>query len=225
MLFFSRAASPAATFLTILALIGISSPSKAWDVSRIPVTTPALSTNSLTPNGLDTVPVPDSAMKTVTDATEATPDEVRLGTAPTAPAGLSYASLAAAVAAQETPGDVDSELSCLASAVYFESKGEPLSGQLAVAHVIINRTTSGRFPKSICGVVKQAGQFSFVHGGAIPAIHAASQYRTAMAIAKIAIADQWVNPAPSALYFHARYVSPGWDRQRVAMIGNQIFYR
>jgi hypothetical protein len=219
MLFFSRAATIAAVSLSILAL---ATPGKAWDLNRTPVSTPALSTTSSAFNVPDTVPVPDSLVPT---ATESTPDEVNLTTAPAPSLGLTFASLSAAVAAQDMPGAVDSELACLAGAVFFESKGEPLSGQLAVANVILNRTTSGRFPKSICGVVKQPGQFSFVRGGAIPAIKSGPQYRTAMAIAKIAINDQWASPTPKALYFHARYVSPGWSRPRVAMIGNHIFYR
>ena len=91
-----------------------------------------------------------------------------------------YASLAAAVAAQSIPTDASAELACLAGAIFYESKGEPLAGQLAVAEVIINRTKSGRFPKSICGVVTQRGQFSFVRGGRIPAINPSrSDYRTA----------------------------------------------
>ena len=219
MLFLSRAATIAAASLTILAL---ASPGKAWDLNRTPVSTPALSSPSSAINVPDTVPVPDTI---VPAATVVTPDEVNLSTAPAPSVGLSFASLSAAVAAQDVPGGIDSELACLAGAVYFESKGEPLSGQLAVADVILNRTTSGRFPTSICGVVKQPGQFSFVRGGAIPTIRANPQYRTAMAIAKVAINDQWTSPAPKALYFHARRVSPGWARPRVAMIGNHIFYR
>ena len=170
----------------------------------------------------DTVPVPTPTLKPATDTT---PDEVALSTTPATAPGLAYASLAAAVAAQDMPGAMDSELACLAGAVYFESKGEPLSGQLAVAEVIINRTTSGRFPTSICSVVKQPGQFSFVRGGRIPAVGANAQYRTATAIAKVALADAWDSPAPKALYFHARRVSPNWGKARVAMIGNHVFFR
>ncbi|WP_299423576.1 cell wall hydrolase [Sphingomonas bacterium] len=199
----------------------MSSPSKAWDVARAPVDTV---TTAVLPaiNTPGTVPVPNSPLKPATDPT---PDEVSIAKAPPPAVGLSYASLAAAVAAQDTPREMDSELSCLAGAVYFESKGEPLSGQLAVANVIINRTTSGRFPTSICSVVKQPGQFSFVRGGRIPAVGANAQYRTATAIAKIALADAWADPAPKALYFHARRVSPNWGKARVAMIGNHIFFR
>src|SRR3546814_9660514 len=85
-------------------------------------------------------------------------------------ADADYASLAEAVAAQAMPDEADPQLNCLAGAIYFESKGEPLSGQLAVANVIMNRVESGRFPSTIFGVVTQRDQFSFVRGGKIPAI-------------------------------------------------------
>ena len=214
---FSRATGPVAIAISLFALLGMSSPSKAWDLARTPV--PAAATVLPATNLPDTVPVPNASLS---PATERTPDEVTVASSPVA----TYASLAAAVAAQDMPDDADSELSCLATAVYFESKGEPLSGQLAVANVIINRTTSGRFPGSICSVVKQPGQFSFVRGGRLPAVAPNAQYRTAMAIAEIAMADGWEDPAPNALYFHARSVSPGWSgKARVATIGNHVFFR
>src|SRR3546814_1614352 len=86
------------------------------------------------------------------------------------------------------------------------SKGEPLSGQLAVANVIMNRVESGRFPSTICGVVTQRDQFSFVRGGKIPAIDTNRKaYRTAMAVAQVAMADDWSkDPAPEALFFQDR---------------------
>ncbi|QDZ08864.1 cell wall hydrolase [Sphingomonas panacisoli] len=199
----------------------MSSPSKAWDLTRMPVAA-AVTVIPALENLSDTVPVPTPTLKSATDTT---PDEVSIATAPAPAPGLAFASLAAAVAAQDMGGAMNDELECLADAVYFESKGEPLNGQLAVAEVIINRTTSGRFPSSICSVVKQPGQFSFVRGGRIPDAPSGQQYRTATAIAKIALADAWDSPAPKALYFHARRVSPGWNRARVASIGNHIFFR
>jgi spore germination cell wall hydrolase CwlJ-like protein len=221
MSFLSRATGPVATAIVLFALLGMSSPSKAWDLTRTPIAA-AVTAIPTIENLSDTVPVPTPAMKPATDTT---PDEVALSATPVSAPGLAFASLAAAVAAQNMPGDMDSELSCLAGAVYFESKGEPLSGQLAVANVIINRTTSGRFPTTICSVVRQPGQFSFVRGGRIPAVGPNAQYRTAAAIAKIAMADGWDNPAPKALYFHARRVSPNWGKARVALIGNHVFFR
>ena len=124
-----------------------------------------------------------------------------------------FQSLAAAVAGQNAPGDVSSELRCLAGAIYYESKGEPLAGQLAVAEVIINRARSGRFPQSLCGVVTQAGQFSFVRGGAVPAINPTlGQWKTAVAVAQVALGDAWESPASNAMFFHARYVAPSWGK-------------
>ncbi|MDV3458583.1 cell wall hydrolase [Sphingomonas sp. HF-S4] len=136
-----------------------------------------------------------------------------------------FATLSAAVAAHEGGADTDAELNCLAVGVYYESKSEPLAGQLAVADVIINRTQSGRFPKSICSVITQRGQFSFVRGGKLPSPPANAQWRKALAVAKVAQKDLWESPADDALYFHARYVKPSWNRPRVATVGNHVFYR
>lgn len=144
----------------------------------------------------------------------------------------SFASLAAAITAHSTPGaasDItigDEHLRCLASAIYFESKGEPLHGQLAVAQVILNRTKSGRFASSVCGVIKQRGQFGFVRGGVIPSVDGSRPaYRTAMAIAKVAATDAWqTEAAANALYFNGvRAGLPGL--KRVATIGGHVFYR
>jgi cell wall hydrolase len=118
------------------------------------------------------------------------------------------------------------ELECLAGAIYFESKSEPLKGQLAVGQVIANRSKSGRFPSSYCGVVFQRSQFSFVRGHALPPIPRSSiQWKTAVAIAQIVDQALHVSTVPKALFFHARRVSPGWRLTRVGTIGNHVFYR
>jgi spore germination cell wall hydrolase CwlJ-like protein len=119
------------------------------------------------------------------------------------------------------------ELECLAVGVYFESKSEPLAGQLAVGQVIANRAHSGgRFPSTYCGVLFQRGQFSFVRGKALPSVPRASrQWQNAVAIAKIVDQDLKDSAAENALFFHARRVSPGWRLKRVASIGNHVFYR
>jgi len=141
------------------------------------------------------------------------------------PAPLTAESLAELVAETARPAKLDPELRCLAGAVYFESRGESLVGQLAVAHVVLNRAKSGRFPTSLCGVVHQKSQFSFVRGGKMPAVRNGGQWNNAIAIAQIARDGSWKNHAPGALFFHARYVSPGWRKTRVAQIDNHIFYR
>lgn len=137
--------------------------------------------------------------------------------------GRSLAALVDDYGDTDTP---DAETECLARAVYYESKGEPLSGQLTVADVIVNRSRSGRFPSSVCGVVRQAGQFSFVRRGVIPTPpEGARDWRIAVAIARIAMEDLADGAAPRALFFHARHVNPRWRLTRVATVGNHVFYR
>lgn len=135
--------------------------------------------------------------------------------------------LASMVADLRSPEAGSQELECLATGVYFEAKSEPLAGQLAVGQVIANRTASGgRFPSTYCGVLFQRGQFSFVHGHSLPHVsHNNRQWQTAVAIAKIVDRGLKDSVVGSALFFHARSVSPGWHLKRVASIGNHVFFR
>lgn len=145
---------------------------------------------------------------------------------PAKDAPKSAKSLAALVAMQDTKGTLETQAQCLAGAVYFESKGESLAGQLAVAKVVIARSKSGRFASTLCGVVFQKSQFSFVRRGRMPAIDKNSRnWQNAVAISKIALSNSWKSPVEGALYFHARYVSPGWRLSRLGAIDNHIFYR
>lgn len=121
--------------------------------------------------------------------------------------------------------DLDAETRCLATAVYYESKGEPLDGQLAVAQVILNRVASGRFAKSICGVVYQRGQFSFTWDKRPDRPAESTNWRIAQAIAVVAATDNWREIVPNATHFHATRVAPGWGGlRRVAAVGNHVFY-
>lgn len=139
---------------------------------------------------------------------------------------ISASSLAELVRKQDTNDALNSEERCLAGAVYFESKGESLAGQLAVARVVMARSKSGRFPTTLCGVVYQKSQFSFVRGGGMPPIATGSNnWRNAVAISKIALNNSWKSPVEGALFFHARHVSPGWRLTRLGSVDNHIFYR
>lgn len=130
-----------------------------------------------------------------------------------------------ALAAADTSG---AEEDCLANAVYFEARGESIEGQLAVAEVVINRAASGRYPATLCGVVVQRSQFSFVRGGQIPAADRGSQaWRRAVAVARVALAGTTRLLSGNVLWYHANYVSPSWGRRlsRSNRIGAHIFYR
>ncbi len=140
----------------------------------------------------------------------------------------SAATLREMIARTDTDYELSREMECLAGTVYFESRGEPAAGQLAVAQVVINRAESRKFPESYCGVVYQRSQFSFVKGGTMPRIKRGSAaWKRAKAIARIAHEGHWASEVRDALYFHAKYVSPSWRhaKQARATINTHIFYR
>jgi spore germination cell wall hydrolase CwlJ-like protein len=122
------------------------------------------------------------------------------------------------------------ELTCLTEVVYFEAAEESAAGKLAVATVVMNRTESKHFPKTICGVVYQRGkkgcQFSWVCGHRIrrdPVLFAKAED-----VARSALIDSVrLAPIKKAVYFHNVDVWPRWmqvELVRVAKIGRHIFY-
>jgi spore germination cell wall hydrolase CwlJ-like protein len=125
---------------------------------------------------------------------------------------------------------LDEQTNCLATAVYFEARGETLEGQLAVARVVMNRAASGKYPTDWCGVMKQPWQFSFVnpHTGAVPSadVHSTAWAR-AEGIAQLAAANIVPSVSTDVLWYHADYVAPSWGRRlsMVQKIGQHIFYR
>lgn len=137
--------------------------------------------------------------------------------------------LAEQVSAYSRTETDNQEQDCLASAVYFEARGESAEGQLAVAEVVLNRTKSGRYPATICGVVEQPWQFSFVNAtGRIPNANRSSDaWRKAVAIARIAQDRTAQQLSSGVLWYHADYVAPSWGRRlnRETKIGLHIFYR
>jgi spore germination cell wall hydrolase CwlJ-like protein len=147
---------------------------------------------------------------------------------PSAAAPVMALPLSALVSANSVGAALDEQGKCLATAVYFESMGEPLEGQLAVAEVVINRAKSGRYPASWCGVIKQKAQFSFVRNGRFPRVDTnGAAWRKAEAIARIAALRLTSTLSNDVLWYHADYVAPSWRRnlQRAEKIGAHVFYR
>jgi spore germination cell wall hydrolase CwlJ-like protein len=121
----------------------------------------------------------------------------------------------------------DREQECLANAVYFEARSEPIEGQLAVAEVVLNRTASGRYPADLCAVITQKAQFSFIRHGRFPHADRGSEaWKKAVAIASIARQKLAGSLPSSVLWYHATYVSPSWGKHltRQTQIGLHIFY-
>lgn len=147
---------------------------------------------------------------------------------PEAPAVIRYDD-AWLAALPEPTGDAQWE--CLRKAIYFESRGETLRGQFAVAEVILNRVDSPDYPGSICGVVEQRGgggcQFSYICDGRADTMRDDGAMWRASRIARV-----MMDGAPRALtlgatHFHTRAVRPGWSNRfaQTAAIGAHFFYR
>ncbi|WP_394890708.1 cell wall hydrolase [Mesorhizobium sp. AaZ16] len=137
---------------------------------------------------------------------------------------------------QPLPASVFSkaEQKCLAAGIYFESRGESLKGQAAVAQVILNRVRNPAYPSTICGVVyqndhmKNRCQFSFACDGRKDKITNRSVYRMAEEVAMAVTAGKiFIPEVGSSTHYYADYVNPRWARtmEKMKKIGLHIFYR
>ena len=123
------------------------------------------------------------------------------------------------------------ELNCLAENIYFEAGAESYEGKLAVANVVINRMNSGKFPSSVCGVVKQkignTYQFSWV-GEKFKSVTNKYQWDESVFVARKALTEPAVHDIinkTNAMYYHNTTVNPGWHLTRITTIGKHIFYK
>ncbi|GFO80406.1 MAG: hypothetical protein A49_00330 [Methyloceanibacter sp.] len=176
-------------------------------------------------------------------APEETADRVL---AETPGSGVSAAALEVA-AMGNAPVSVDAasarELRCLAEGIYFEARGEPWRGQLAVGRVILNRVASRHYPDTICGVVYQNShlhnrcQFSFACDGKPDTIGNTAVWSRVRGYAAWLLANEpndetsgseyrVLASLASATHYHADYVRPHWAKffELTARIGRHIFY-
>jgi len=125
------------------------------------------------------------------------------------------------------------EKRCLAQAIYFEARSEPLSGWKAVADVVINRVNDRRYPSTVCGVVFQGEyrrhkcQFSFACDGKSDRPKNRILWQQAQRVAAYKLMRRHMKPSTlPATHYHADYVNPYWNRNmmRLAKIGRHIFY-
>jgi spore germination cell wall hydrolase CwlJ-like protein len=128
---------------------------------------------------------------------------------------------------------IDSELMCMAQAVYYESAREPLEGQLAVAEVISNRMADHRYPDTACGVVFQGAtrttgcQFTFTCDGAMRVKPKGENWERAKRIAAHVLMNLNEERTGGATHYHATYVDPIWNSGLIQtnQVGLHIFYR
>lgn len=134
-----------------------------------------------------------------------------------------------------------SAISCMALAVYFEARNQPLAGQLAVAHVIANRVASKHYPNTVCEVIRQGPtyasghprkhrcQFSFWCDGKAETIHNYEAWRTAVRISTAVwdTSSPHIDVSEGATHYHTTEVSPQWryTMKVTVKIGSHIFYK
>lgn len=122
---------------------------------------------------------------------------------------------------------------CIAQAVYFEARSEPLVGQVAIAEVILNRIVDARYPDTACDVVFQNQhmrnkcQFSFACDGQPDRPKNASAWEKALKVVALVMKGERSGVAKRATHYHASYVSPGWSAHlsKLGQVGSHIFYR
>lgn len=125
------------------------------------------------------------------------------------------------------------ERRCLSTAIYFEARGEPLQGQIAVGQVIMNRVRAPQFPETICGVVYQGQmapgcQFSFACDGKTDTPKNDSHWALAQKLSRqITSGAVWLPEIGYSTFYHADYVSPYWKStmNKIDSIGRHIFYK
>lgn len=148
--------------------------------------------------------------------------------------GLAVAKPAPSAAQSNVASEIANEIECLALTIYFEARGEPDIGKLAVGHVVKNRAEHPLFPERICDVVKQGEpkaafrcQFSWWCDGASDRPRDGKSWQRSRALAQRVFWDYSEDPTEGALWYHADYVAPAWGKvlQRGPQIGRHVFYR
>ena len=133
----------------------------------------------------------------------------------------------------EAEADGGAQWRCLTEAIYFEARGEPITGQMAVAEVVLNRVDAANYPETVCDVVYQgtgrlhACQFSYTCDGTPETVTDRNAWEIAGKIARSLIDGAPRELTHAAMHYHADYVDPYWARvyPQTAQVGRHIFYR
>ena len=151
-------------------------------------------------------------------------------------ASVTIVLFASLIYAKEVRDSGRAELNCLALNVYYESRGEPIEGQYAVAEVTMNRVANRRYPDTICNAVYQknwdylrkryVGAFSWTEldDNAPPR---GESWTRAVNVAELTYSGRRANVLDGAVHYHADYIRPSWSRGKkpVARIGQHLFYK
>ena len=132
-------------------------------------------------------------------------------------------------------------LVCLATAIYFEARGEPMIGQIAVAQVVMNRVNDSRYPGDVCSVVKQGPtytwaehypirhrcQFSFYCDGKPETPTDKKAWQVSLKVAREVLDRKFLDFTHGATHYHATYVKPEWSETKhlTVRINDHVFYQ
>lgn len=125
-------------------------------------------------------------------------------------------------------------LMCLALNVYHEARNEPLVGQYAVAHVVLNRVASDRYPDDVCSVVHQGYtvgrrdcQFSWYCDGKSDTPEEEQAWIRSQVVASQVLYGTMPDITEGSTHYHATYVNPSWGKHlnKLGQIGGHIFYK
>tara|TARA_B110000211_G_C13666906_1_gene372774 strand:- start:107 stop:553 length:447 start_codon:yes stop_codon:yes gene_type:complete len=110
---------------------------------------------------------------------------------------------------------------CMAEAIYFEGRSEPIIGQLAIANVILNRITV-----SVCDTVHDRCQFSYWCDGKLEDMTDIEAKNVAYSVGRLALDGATVGQVEGATHYHANYVNPKWSKDLLFLnqIGVHLFY-
>lgn len=130
------------------------------------------------------------------------------------------------------------ELQCLAENIYHEAGNQPEMGKVAVGVVTMNRTMDNRFPRSVCGVVKQSTsgedgvtcQFNWVCTNKELPNQSSKNWRDSLRVAHMLLTggyEQYKSVFENAKFFHAASIKTDWNKYhaRIGQIGDHIFYK
>lgn len=129
----------------------------------------------------------------------------------------------------------EQQIQCMTQNIYWEAASEPFEGKVAVAQVTMNRMNSGKFPSTVCGVVQQRNvfydkvvcQFSWFCESTYKTRPVYPKYweESEQVAKKVLLEGFRLDSLKEALYYHADYVNPKWNKDKIGKIGQHIFYK
>lgn len=130
----------------------------------------------------------------------------------------------------QIPEHLKKDYECMVKNLHHESRGEGGKGIIAVANVVMNRVRHPAFPDTVCDVVYQKHQFSWVKDKRIKHTKAEDASDKAKILAYEAVVNNSLKDnTGGAVFFHTVDSGFSWNSNGKAVVtrrlGNHIFYK